>query len=85
MRRGEQTRATKRQITEYLNRHPAAADTARGIQRWWLMAAEIDETVINQALDELQREGLVTRNVLADGTIVFSAVHRGDARGTRKG
>lgn len=65
--------ATKSEIEAYLVLHPAAADSVRGIQCWWLRETEVMQRVIELALEELVHDGVVTRTVLPDGTVVFSA------------
>ncbi|MFC0397348.1 hypothetical protein [Paraburkholderia rhizosphaerae] len=69
-------RATKQRITDYLRQHPAAADSAGGIHRWWLQGGEVAPQVVEQALDELVAEGVVARTVLSDGHAVYGAMHR---------
>ena len=77
MKCSEQTlHATMGQIASYLARHPAAADSVPGIQRWWMREAELEQQWVEQALEALVEEGLVTRTVLPDGTAVFSATGR---------
>ncbi|MCW7541910.1 hypothetical protein OOT46_29360 [Aquabacterium sp. A7-Y] len=48
-------------IRRYLRKHPRAADTARGIQRWWLAPSigEVPLSTVEQALATLEREGAV--------------------------
>jgi hypothetical protein len=50
-------------ILRYLVEHPHAADTAQGIQRWWLapIVGELPLWEVEQALMELEREGLVRK------------------------
>lgn len=50
-------------IRRYLREHPRAADTPTGIQRWWLApnVGEIALPTVEQALTELEREGVVER------------------------
>ena len=50
-------------IVSYLARHPGAADTPRGIQRWWL-APEYGEAplhVVVQALEQLEGAQVVAK------------------------
>ena len=65
--------ATKLRILAYLQRHPAAADSARGIQRWWLAESEVALSTVEAAAEALAREGKVTKTRLTDGNAVFSA------------
>jgi hypothetical protein len=61
-----------RWITDHLARHPAAADTAEGIQRWWLAPrhGEVAMEVVEQALDALERSGMVSTQAIA-GRVVY--------------
>jgi len=61
------------EIARYLYAHPDAADTLDGIRRWWLPRVRLEETAaqIEEALDELVRRGVVVRQVLADGTVLY--------------
>jgi hypothetical protein len=59
-------------ITDYLARHPDAADAAEGVQRWWLAPrhGEIALEVVRQALEALERSGLVSSRSIA-GRMVY--------------
>ena len=50
-------------IVNYLARYPDAADTAPGIQRWWLAPyfGEAPLDVVLQALAQLERQGVVVQ------------------------
>ncbi|MCU0968211.1 MAG: hypothetical protein MUF03_05185 [Rubrivivax sp.] len=50
-------------IRDYLARHPNAADTVEGIQRWWLLGAlgEVPPALVEQALERLEGDGAVRR------------------------
>lgn len=65
-----------REIARYLAEHPAAADSAEGIRRWWLLRQRFDEAAaqVQQALDRLEAAGQVRRQVLPDGTVIYRAV-----------
>jgi Fe2+ or Zn2+ uptake regulation protein len=47
----------------YLAEHPQAADTAEGIQRWWLvpMYGEVSLGSVQQALSQLEGAGVVCK------------------------
>jgi len=48
-------------ICQYLREHPRAADTAAGIQRWWLAPhfGEVALSMVEQALEQLESEGVM--------------------------
>ena len=48
-------------IRRYLTDHPQAADTAQGIQRWWLLPnfGELPLAKVEAALAQLEAEGVV--------------------------
>ena len=50
-------------IRQYLTEHPRAADTAEGIQRWWIVPTfgEVSLWSVEQALIQLEREGVVRK------------------------
>ena len=50
-------------IVSYLARHPGAADTPRGIQRWWLAPyhGEAPLDVVEQALQQLEGSQVVEK------------------------
>jgi hypothetical protein len=70
-------------IVRYLTQHPDAADTVCGIANWWLPPErrDVDERMIQRALDGLVREGKVTRHLLVDGTFLYARdmTNNGDA------
>lgn len=55
--------AVKEALCRYLAERPQAADTAQGIQRWWLAPSfgEVSLASVQAALDQLQAEGLIER------------------------
>ena len=65
------SRAAKR-ILSYLARHREAADTAQGIAAWWLSdAPPVTVAVAESALTQLVEQGLVERQALPDGTVIY--------------
>lgn len=50
-------------LCAYVARHPAAADTVEGIQRWWLadMLGEVSPALVEEALERLEAQGRVVR------------------------
>ena len=58
-----QAPAVAEAIRRYLDAHPRAADTAQGIQRWWLAPeyGEVSLQTVEAALELLQNEGEVRK------------------------
>lgn len=65
-------------LREYVQRHPNAADSMQGIQRWWLTGpqSECPALMVQQALDRLIGEGVVERRRLPDGQALYAATRR---------
>ncbi len=65
-----------REIARYLTEHPAAADSAEGIRRWWLLRQRFDEASeqVQRALDRLEAAGQVRKQILPGGTALYGAV-----------
>lgn len=63
-----------RQIADYLEQHPRSADTLEGVVNWWLRLQRYTEAsrVVEQALQLLIEEQKVRKQVMADGTAVYS-------------
>jgi hypothetical protein len=63
-------------IRRYLDAHPNAADSVDGIMSWWLARQRYIDTARNvqEALDQLEAHGLITRKHLSDGKIVYQRV-----------
>jgi len=62
-------------IQHYLASHPRAADSEQGIGDWWLPAMGVAATSseLAAAIRHLERRGALTRQVLADGKIIYRA------------
>lgn len=58
-------------IEAYLTRHPAAADSERGIAQWW--CADEPEEVVRLALDLLVTRGALARTWLPGGPAIYRA------------
>ena len=56
------------EITQYLQQHPQAADSAEGVARWWLQAPVGEWPRVRQALDTMVADGRLERTTAADGT-----------------
>lgn len=63
-------------IVDYLRTHPMAADSAEGVQRWWIGAQRagprLDE--VESALNLLVERNVLRRCPLADGTLLYAPV-----------
>jgi len=58
-----EVRVVAQALRDYLLQHPRAADTAAGIQRWWLLPSfgELSLATVEAALAQLEEEGAVFR------------------------
>ena len=80
VRNGEQAAKLQAAILRYLADHPHAADTARGIGRFWTgeAGAPIEKPpsldIVQRALDALVAQNEIACATLADGTRVYEAV-----------
>jgi hypothetical protein len=65
-------------IRNYFATHPEAADSADGIQRWWLLPLLREEPLrlVEQALEQLVEEGVTQRVVLEDGRVIYASSRR---------
>jgi len=63
-----------RQILDYLESHPRAADSREGIARWWLADTSRGSgpEELQQVLDDLVDRGLVQRRQAAGSEAVYS-------------
>lgn len=61
-------------IGRYLAKHPHAADSLEGIRRWWLMRQRYEESAqqVQEALEQLLREGVITKRILSDGQVLYT-------------
>lgn len=71
--------AIEDELRRYLLAHPGAADTAAGIQRWWLPESFAEQPArrIRIALDRLVERRSLVRIGLPDGQTLYAAPDRG--------
>ena len=64
----------EKSVLAYLDRHPQAADTLRGIVNWWLpqQRYESDCHRIERALGTLVAQGRLRRNQLPGGDVLYA-------------
>ena len=64
------------EIARYLREHPDAADSLDGIRQWWLPRVRLQEATaqVEGALEELLGRGVVVRQVMPDGTVLYRRV-----------
>jgi hypothetical protein len=67
------------EIRHYLLTHPNAADSLRGIVRWWLARQRYEQTHENvqKALDHLVSKGLVRKTMLSTRVLIYSLEQEG--------
>jgi hypothetical protein len=59
-------------IRRHFVAHPHAADTATGIQTWWL-GGRASIVMVEMALERLQRTGYIQEQRLPDGSCLYLA------------
>jgi hypothetical protein len=64
-----------RDVREYLDAHPHAADTLEGVVKWWLMRQRYGraEELVQMALELLQQEGKIVTAKTSDGRVIYSS------------
>jgi hypothetical protein len=67
-----------REVLAYLTAHPDEQDTVEGIAQWWSPQATIryDRTVIEKALGELVREGVVIETNVRGASPLYRVTRR---------
>ncbi len=66
-------RETAECILSYLEEHPQAADTVRGVWSWWLrkQAPRVSEAVVAEALEGLVARGYLVSQTAPGGEVLF--------------
>lgn len=77
MDQSRRVQAIAEEIEAYLKLYPHAADTLEGIRDWWLASRYNSLEEIQRALESLIQRGLVERQKLPDGRIIFRKHKRG--------
>lgn len=64
----------RRSVLAYLQSHPQAADTLRGVVNWWLPQQRYENNClrIEHVLAALVAEGLLHRDRLPDGSVLYA-------------
>lgn len=64
---------TAERILSYLEDHPQAADTVRGVQSWWLRerVPRVSEAVVAEALEKLVARGYLMSQTTPGGDVLF--------------
>ena len=62
------------EIQQYLDKHPRSKDSLEGIRTWWLASAAqtVPSTQVERALERLIAHGLVMKEALPDGRMIYS-------------
>jgi len=63
------------EISRYLAKRPNAADSVEGIRRWWLLRQRYEDSaqLVQEALERLLQEGVVSQRVSADGSVLYTS------------
>jgi hypothetical protein len=87
---GEQVAKLQVAILRYLADHPHAADTVRGIARYWIGDAGASTQrlppldTVQRALDTLAAQERITCTTLADGARVYASVAANRSEGATR-
>lgn len=71
---GDSEMEIEHSVLAYLHSHPQAADTLHGIVNWWLPRQRYESGClrIEHVLDTLVAEGLLHRDELPDGEVLYA-------------
>lgn len=79
----DDTAAIVRTLACYLDSHPNASETLLGIERWWLEPhMSVRHSDLAQALQWLERNGLMQSTTAADGRVRYSRADAGSPGNT---
>lgn len=71
--------AIARELRRYCALHPRAADSLDGVRRWLpLEQQSVSGDELSAILRSLVLDGTLTRRTLADGTVIYFSVPRGE-------
>ncbi len=76
-----EVKAIAMEIEQYLEKHPRSKDSLEGIRSWWLTHGPrpLTPAKVEKALDSLAVRGVVSKERLADGRVIYAAVTHKDA------
>ena len=62
------------EIMRYLQERPMASDSLDGITHWWLVQQAIEKNIslVEQALEELAKEGKISKQVSTNSDAIYS-------------
>ena len=62
-----------RLILGYLEKHPQAEDTLRGISNWWLASQQIEESIdkVAEVIEDLVERGLIETRKNRNGSTLY--------------
>lgn len=70
----QKTLELAKEISDYFEVHPRAADSSEGIRKWWLTQKEdLTPENVNQALEYLCDKNVVKKTVGKTGYVVYSS------------
>ena len=74
----EKKEQLKKEILKYLNDHPRAGDTVKGIVEWWLLERTIKRgrELVQEALNALVADGLIIAKEGPDSQIRYKINRR---------
>ena len=70
----DEVRSVAAEIMRYLQERPMASDSLDGITHWWLVQQAIEKnlSLVEQALEELAKEGKISKQVNTNSDAIYS-------------